>query len=341
MRFLDSAKIYLKAGNGGKGSVSFRREKYIEYGGPDGGSGGKGGDIIFESTESLNTLIDFRYQQHFKAPNGKGGKGRNKSGENGEDFIIKVPVGTVILNEDKSEVIYDLNLNKQKIIFLEGGIGGLGNASFKNSRNQAPRFAQPGIEGQELWVWLELEILADIGMIGLPNVGKSTLTNAITHAKSKIANYAFTTLKPSLGVLSLYDDNIVIADLPGLIEGANEGLGLGIRFLSHIKRCKAFLHILDATSENIKKSYNTVINEIKEYNETLLDKPQIIVLNKIDLIDHNELKKLIKKLEKLTNNKIICISAVSPDSLTELLKEVYKIYNESKPLPITAPWSPI
>jgi GTP-binding protein len=326
MKFLDSAKIYIKAGNGGKGSVAFRREKFIEFGGPSGGNGGKGGDIYFEATRNLNTLIDFRYKQHFMAKNGHAGMGKSKSGEDGNDIVITVPVGTVVYNEDKSEVLFDLAEDGQKVLFLNGGIGGKGNEFFKSSTNRSPRFSQPGMPGNELWVWLELELIADCGIIGLPNAGKSTLINSLTNSKYKTANYAFTTLQPNLGVLEIYDKQIVFADLPGLIEGASEGIGLGFKFLSHIKRTRSFLHVLDASSEKIAKDYKTVINELEQYQADLLEKHEVIVLNKIDLIDAKTLASQIKKLQKITNHPIVCICAVTKEGLEDLVKQVYNYF---------------
>ncbi len=330
MKFLDSAKIYVKAGNGGNGCVSFRREKYIEYGGPNGGDGGKGGDIYFEATKSFNTLIDFRYRQHFRAENGGSGMGKDKTGKNGEDLIIKVPVGTIILNEDKTEILYELDKDGERILFSQGEIGGKGNAHFKSSTNRAPRYAQKAKETEEFGIWLELEILADVGLIGLPNAGKSTFLNATTNAKSKTANYAFTTLQPHLGVLEIYGEQIVLADLPGLIEGASEGVGLGSQFLAHIKRCSMFLHVIDASSENIAKSYKIIINELASYDEGLLDKKQIIVLNKSDLIDEKTLKKQISAIKKLSKNEIFTISALNSDGLSELLNLIHKEFVEFK-----------
>jgi GTP-binding protein len=342
VKFLDSAKIYIKAGNGGRGSVSFRREKFIEFGGPNGGTGGHGADVYFEATESLNTLIDFRYKQHFMAQNGAGGQGKNKSGEQGKDLIIKVPVGTVIMNEDKTEVLFDLTTNGERVLFLEGGMGGRGNASFKSSTNRAPRFAQPGIAGEEIWVWLELEVIADVGLIGLPNAGKSSLITSITNSKSKVANYAFTTLKPHLGVLDIYDNQIIIADLPGLIDGASDGLGLGTQFLSHIKRCKCFLHMIDVSQDDVVTAYQIVINELKEFNADLLEKEEIIVLNKTDLIDSATLEEIKAELRKVTTSKIFHISVLNMEGLDVLSKALYELYQSFKPQIIeSSTWSPI
>lgn len=345
MRFIDSAKIYIKAGDGGRGCISFRREKFIEFGGPDGGNGGEGSDVYFKAVSNLNTLIDFRYKQHFKAPNGRGGAGRNKTGERGKDLIIEVPVGTIIMDEEKESVIVDLNIEGQMFKIAQGGIGGKGNAHFKSSTNRAPRMAQPGTEGEELNVWLELEVLADVGLIGLPNAGKSTLISTITNSKSKIANYAFTTLKPSLGVFTYHDRQIVIADLPGLIEGASEGHGLGDRFLSHVKRCKAFIHIIDASGD-VVKSYNAIRNEIKNYDEnnnnSILEKEQIVVLNKIDLLYEEELQEKIAELKKLTKDPIIAVSITEKEGLADLLGNIADIFDKSsKQEEEKKPWSPV
>ncbi|MCL2567113.1 MAG: GTPase ObgE [Alphaproteobacteria bacterium] len=332
MRFLDSAKIYIKAGDGGRGCVSFRREKFIEFGGPDGGNGGLGADVYFKAVDNLNTLIDFRYHQHFKAPNGRGGAGRNRSGEQGEDLIIEVPVGTVIMDEFKEHIIIDMNEDGKIFKIAQGGIGGKGNAHFKSSTNRAPRMAQTGTEGEELWVWLELEILADIGLIGLPNAGKSTLISTITNSKSKIGNYAFTTLKPSLGVLVYKEKQIVIADLPGLIKGASDGIGLGARFLSHVKRCKAFIHIIDASTD-VKKAFKTIEKEIANYDEdtnnNILTKPQIIVLNKTDLVDESELQEKMAAIKKIAKSPIIAISALQKEGLSDLFYAIAEIFDKS------------
>ncbi len=332
MRFLDSAKIYIKAGDGGRGCVSFRREKFIEFGGPDGGNGGEGSDVYFKAVGNLNTLIDFRYKQHFKAPNGRGGAGRNKTGEQGKDLVIEVPIGTIIMDEEKERIIVDLKEEGQLFKVAQGGIGGKGNAHFKSSTNRTPRMAQPGTEGEEFYVWLELEVLADIGLIGLPNAGKSTLIRTITNSKSKTANYAFTTLKPSLGVFVYKDKQIVIADLPGLIEGASDGLGLGTRFLSHVKRCKAFIHIIDASTD-VVKSYDIIRKEIMNYdsenNNNILQKEQIIILNKIDLLLEEELQEKIVELSKLTNDPIIPVSITNKQGLANLSGNIEEIFDKS------------
>ncbi len=331
MKYLDSAKIYIKSGDGGRGAVSFRREKFIEYGGPDGGNAGKGGDVYIQATANLNTLIDFRYQQHFKAQKGGNGSGKNKTGANGLDLIIPVPIGTIIYDQDKTEIIHSFQKDGEKIKILSGGIGGRGNANFKSSTNRSPKFAQPGIEGEEKWIWLELAILADIGLIGKPNAGKSSLLNALTNANSKTGNYEFTTLKPQLGVLSYYDKQIVIADLPGLIQGASLGIGLGARFLSHIKKCNVFLHVIDVTEENIHVPYEIIMEELEMSEISIKDKQYIIVLNKIDLLSKDDLDKQIKKIMEINknNSEIICISSKDRIGIDDLCKKMYDCYTVS------------
>src|SRR5205823_14734002 len=286
MKFLDQAKIYLKSGDGGRGSMSFRREKFIEFGGPDGGDGGKGGDIVFEAADNLNTLIDYRYQQHCRARDGRGGAGRGRTGAGGRDLVLRVPVGTQILDDDKETVLADLTEPGQRLVLLRGGDGGFGNSHYKSSTNQAPRRADPGWPGRELWVWLRLKLIADAGLVGLPNAGKSTLLSRVSHARPKIADYPFTTLHPQLGVVRLDDDaEFVLADLPGLIEGASEGAGLGTRFLGHVERCAVILHLVDGTEDDVVGAYRTIRRELADYGHGLADKPEIIGLNKIDAID--------------------------------------------------------
>ena len=289
MKFLDQCKIYLKSGDGGRGAMSFRREKFIEFGGPDGGDGGKGGDIVFEAADNLNTLIDYRYSQHFRAQNGRGGAGANRTGANGRDLVLRVPVGTQVLDDDKETVLADLTEPGQRVVLLRGGDGGFGNAHYKSSTNQAPRRADPGWPGRELWVWLRLKLIADAGLVGLPNAGKSTLLSRLSHAKPKIADYPFTTLHPQLGVVRLDDETeFVLADLPGLIEGASEGAGLGTRFLGHVERCAAILHLIDGTEEDVVGAYRTIRRELADYGHGLADKPEVVGLNKIDAIDPAE-----------------------------------------------------
>ena len=298
MKFLDQVKIYIKAGNGGDGSPSFRREKFIEYGGPDGGDGGKGGSVILKAEQNLNTLIDFRYQQHHKAKRGENGAGQNRTGKSGEDLILKVPLGTQVFEEDNKTLIYDFAKISEEFIAAAGGKGGLGNTRFKSSTNRAPRKFTKGTQGEEFIIWLQLKTIADIGIIGLPNAGKSSLLASVTNANPKIANYQFTTLNPNLGVASYDDKEITIADIPGLVEGAHKGTGLGIQFLKHIERCKTLLHLIDITSEDLKKSYQQVKNELKKYSNNLVKKKELIVLNKIDLIDEKEVNFIIKDFKK-------------------------------------------
>ncbi len=327
MRFLDSAKIYIKAGNGGAGTISFRREKFIEFGGPDGGSGGHGGDVYIKAVGNLNTLIDFRYTQHFKAQNGRKGAGRNRTGQSGDDLIINVPIGTIVFDENKEEILANLIEENQIYKIAQGGIGGKGNLHFKSSTHRSPKIAQDGTEGAELWVWLEMEIIADIGLVGLPNVGKSTLITTITNSKSKVANYSFTTLKPNLGVLSYADKQIIIADLPGLIKGASSGAGLGLRFLSHIKHCKVLLYVIDATT-NVELSYNTIVDEITAHDPSILEKEQLIIINKNDLITEQQLEKKITALEKVSDLKIISISALNKYGLDKLIQTIMLLFED-------------
>lgn len=321
MKFLDQAKIYIASGHGGPGSISFRREAHVPFGGPDGGNGGRGGDIIAECTDGLNTLIDFRYQQHFKARPGEGGKGRDRSGISGKDLILRLPLGTQILDETNNFILADMTEIGQKVTLAKGGEGGKGNAFFKTSTNQAPRKSQPGGPLEEKWVWLRLKLIADIGLVGLPNAGKSTLLSRITSAKPKIADYPFTTLHPNLGVVNQDNKEFVVADIPGLIKGAHEGHGLGHRFLGHVERCKGLIHLIDITSKDIINDYSTIINEIKAYDESLSSKKQIIVLNKIDAVDKTTIDLAKKKLNDLKIKKIIFISAVSGENITNLIRE--------------------
>ena len=295
MKFLDQVKIYIKAGDGGNGSPSFRREKFIEFGGPDGGDGGKGGSIILKSERNLNTLIDYRYQQHHKAERGGGGAGKNRTGRGGDNLILKVPIGTQVFEEDNKTLIYDFKNEKEEFVAANGGKGGLGNTRFKSSTNRAPRKFTKGTVGEEYVIWLQLKTIADIGIIGLPNAGKSSLLASITSATPKIANYKFTTLNPNLGVAVYDDKEITLADIPGLIEGAHTGIGLGIKFLKHIERCKTLIHLIDITEENIENLYKQVRNELGKYSKNLLKKDELIVFNKIDLIDKSKLNEKKKK----------------------------------------------
>ena len=318
MKFLDQVKIYIKAGNGGDGSPSFRREKFIEYGGPDGGDGGNGGSVILKSEQSLNTLIDYRYQQHHKAKRGENGSGQNRTGKGGEDLILKVPLGTQVFEEDNKTLIYDFTKIGEKFIAASGGKGGLGNTRFKSSTNRAPRKYTKGTLGEEFIIWLQLKTIADIGIIGLPNSGKSSLLAAITNANPKIANYHFTTLNPNLGIASYDDKEITIADIPGLVEGAHKGTGLGIQFLKHIERCKSLLHMIDVTNDNLKKSYKQIKNELKRYNAKLSKKKELVVLNKVDLIDDNEVKRIIKEFSKNTKSEVITLSTLRKKSVSQI-----------------------
>ena len=318
MKFLDQVKIYIKAGNGGDGSPSFRREKFIEFGGPDGGDGGKGGSVILKAEQNLNTLIDFRYQQHHKAKRGENGAGQNRTGKSGEDLILKVPLGTQVFEEDNKTLIYDFTKISEEFVAAAGGKGGLGNTRFKSSTNRAPRKFTKGTQGEEFTIWLQLKTIADIGIIGLPNAGKSSLLASVTNANPKIANYQFTTLNPNLGVASYDDKEITIADIPGLVEGAHKGTGLGIQFLKHIERCKSLLHLIDITSEDLKKSYQQVKNELKKYSNKLIKKKELIVLNKIDLIDEKEVNHIIKDFKKNTKSEVIALSTFNKSSVSKI-----------------------
>ena len=318
MKFLDQVKIYIKAGNGGDGSPSFRREKFIEFGGPDGGDGGKGGSIILRSERNLNTLIDFRYQQHHKAQRGENGSGQNRSGKSGKNLILKVPLGTQVFEEDNKTLLFDFTKIGEEYIAASGGKGGLGNTRFKSSTNRAPKKFTKGIVGEEFTIWLQLKTIADIGIIGLPNAGKSSLLAAMTNATPKIANYQFTTLNPNLGVVSYDNKEITIADIPGLIEGAHEGTGLGTQFLKHIERCKSLLHLIDITNENLDKSYSQVKNELKNYSSKLLKKKELIVLNKTDLIGEDITKEIVNEFSKNKNCEILTLSTLKKDSISKL-----------------------
>ena len=317
MKFLDQAKIYVASGKGGKGCVSFRREKYIEYGGPNGGDGGRGGDVIFITDQNLNTLIDYRFQQHFKAMKGRDGMGKNKTGASGNDTIIKVPPGTEIYNEDKTVLLADLIENNQKHIFLKGGKGGLGNSHFKSSTNQSPRQFTNGNPLEERWVWLSLKLFADVGIIGLPNAGKSTFLSKISNAQPKVADYPFTTLHPVLGVIKKFDKEIVVADIPGLIEGAHEGKGLGDTFLAHIERCKILLHLVDSSDPNWRNNYLIVRRELEKYGQKLDQKEEVIALSKQDLNPENS-NKVIDEMKNLNKNKKFNISSFNNNGIEQL-----------------------
>jgi GTP-binding protein len=317
MKFLDQCKIYLKSGDGGPGSLSFRREKFIEFGGPDGGDGGKGGDIIFVAQDNLNTLIDYRYQQHFRAPKGRGGAGRNRTGAGGDDLVLRVPVGTQIFAEDGETLVADFTKPGQRRVLLRGGDGGFGNAHYKSATNQAPRRADPGWPGAEAWVWLRLKLIADAGLVGLPNAGKSTLLSRVSHAKPKIADYPFTTLRPQLGVVRLDDREFVLADLPGLIEGASDGAGLGTRFLGHVERCAVILHLVDGTAADVVEDYKTIRRELARYGHGLRDKPEIVGLNKIDALTAEEVKKQLRALARAAGRgaRVLPLSGVSGEGV--------------------------
>ena len=328
MKFLDQAKIYVKAGDGGSGSASFRREKFIEFGGPDGGDGGNGGSIILIAEENLNTLIDFRFQQHFKAGRGQNGMGKKKTGRSGKNLILKVPVGTQIFEEDNNTLIDDLTKIGQKVVIAKGGKKGLGNVRFKSSTNRSPRKKTDGSEGEGFWIWLQLKVIADIGIIGMPNAGKSSLLSVLTKAKPKIANYPFTTINPNLGVTNYSDKEITIADIPGLIEGAHEGVGLGDKFLRHIERCKSLIHLIDITENDISENYLKIRKELSKYSNSLLKKKEIIVFNKIDIINTNEINEKINYFKKKIKKNIYKISVAQNKNLSTLkkllIKYVYK-----------------
>ncbi|MCW8836724.1 MAG: GTPase ObgE [Rhodospirillales bacterium] len=344
MKFLDQAKIYIKAGGGGDGCVSFRREKYIEFGGPNGGDGGRGGDVVVECAEGLNTLIDFRYKQHFKAQRGIHGMGRDRTGKSGEDLIIKVPVGTQILDEYKETVIADMTEVGQRFVLAHGGKGGLGNARFKTSTNQAPRKFTPGTEGEELWVWLRLKLIADAGLVGLPNAGKSTFLTAVSRARPKVADYPFTTLHPNLGVVYMDEEEFVLADIPGLIEGAHEGAGLGTRFLGHVERCRVLLHLVDGTQEDVAEAYRTVRTEMEAYGGGLAEKPEIVALNKCDALDEDTIAERRDALTKASGGKVRTVSGVSGEGVPELLRALFAVIkgarHDEEDVVDDGPWQP-
>jgi len=324
MKFLDQAKIYIKAGDGGSGSASFRREKFIEYGGPDGGDGGSGGSIILVSDRNLNTLIDFRYAQHFKAHHGRPGSKRNRTGANGEDLILKVPVGTQIYEEDNNTLIYDFTKNKEKYLVASGGKGGLGNVRFKSSTNRAPKKKTKGKIGEEFWIWLQLKVIADIGIIGKPNAGKSSLLAALTRAKPKIANYPFTTINPNLGVTYYDGKEVTLADIPGLVEGAHKGIGLGDKFLRHIERCKVLLHLIDISEQDLISVYKNIKFELSTYDKNLLKKKEIILFNKSDLLDEKEINKKLNEFKKKVKSKYEIISVFSNKDIQKIKKILIK-----------------
>ncbi|MCT2400209.1 GTPase ObgE [Novosphingobium mangrovi (ex Huang et al. 2023)] len=323
MHFLDQAKIYIRSGGGGPGAVSFRREKYIQYGGPDGGNGGKGGDVVFEAAAGLNTLIDFRYTQHFKAPRGGHGMGKNRNGAAGKDLVIKVPVGTqVISDEDRETVLADLTEAGQRVTLLEGGLGGRGNASYKTSTNRAPRQHQPGEPAEEMWVWLRLKLLADVGLVGMPNAGKSTFINKLSNTKAKVGDYAFTTLRPQLGVVMHKNREFVLADIPGLIAGAADGAGIGDRFLGHVERCRVLIHLIDISSADPVEAMQIVEEELEAYGSGLEDKPRLVALNKIDLVDDDLAQDYARELLKAGAAEVFPISGATGKGISKLLDAV-------------------
>ena len=330
MKFLDQAKIFIRSGNGGPGSVSFRREANVPYGGPDGGDGGRGGDIVAKCVNGLNTLIDFRYQQHFKAESGRPGAGRDKSGLSGKQLILRLPVGTQILSDDQTTILADLTRVGQEIILAKGGEGGHGNAFFKSSTNQAPRKSQPGISGLEMWVWLRLKLIADAGLVGLPNAGKSTFLSVVSAAKPKIADYPFTTLHPNLGVVAIDGKEFVMADIPGLIEGAHEGAGIGHRFLGHVERCRVLLHLIDATHTDPIASWRTIRTELSAYDDGLARKPEIIALSKCDSAPDDYITDLIKELQKAGAKNILRLSSVTGSGLNEVLRAIYDVIQSER-----------
>jgi GTPase len=330
MKFLDQARIFIRSGDGGAGSVSFRREKFIEFGGPDGGNGGHGGDVVAECVNGLNTLIDYRYQQHFKAKTGGHGMGKNRSGAGGTDVVLKVPVGTQIFEEDNETLLADLTAVGQRVVLAKGGNGGFGNAHFKSSTNRAPRHANPGLPGEERTLWLRLKLIADAGLIGLPNAGKSTFLAAVSAAKPKIADYPFTTLHPQLGVVSTDTREFVLADIPGLIEGAHEGSGLGDRFLGHIERCRVLLHLVDGTCEHAGDAYKTVRHELAAYAHGLTDKPEIVALNKADVLTPEQLKEQLARLKRAAKKTPLVVSAATRQGVPEVLRALRKVIDESQ-----------
>jgi GTP-binding protein len=330
MKFLDQAKIYIQSGAGGAGCVSFRREKFIEFGGPDGGDGGRGGDVVAECVDGLNTLIDYRYQQHFKAKTGGHGMGAQRTGAKGADMVLKVPVGTQVFDEDNETLLADLTHVGQRVVLAKGGNGGFGNLHFKSSTNRAPRHANPGQPAEERTIWLRLKLIADAGLVGLPNAGKSTFLAAVSAAKPKIADYPFTTLHPQLGVVSVDGREFVLADIPGLIEGAHEGAGLGDRFLGHIERCRVLLHLVDGTCEHAGKAYKTVREELDAYGHGLVDKPEVVVLNKADALAPEQLKEQMARLKRAAKKKPLVMSGVSHQGVPEALRALRAVIEEAR-----------
>jgi len=348
MKFLDEAKVYVRSGDGGNGCVAFRREKFIEFGGPSGGNGGRGGDVVIEAVSGLNTLIDYRYQQHFKAQKGENGMGKDRHGAGGKPVVLKVPVGTQVFDEDRETLIHDFTRLGEKFVLAEGGNGGFGNAHFKSATNRAPRNANPGQPGEERWIWLRLKLIADAGLVGLPNAGKSTFLAAVSAARPKIADYPFTTLHPQLGVVNAQGREFVLADIPGLIEGAHDGAGLGDRFLGHIERCRVLLHLVDATSEHAGKAYKTVRHELEAYGGELADKIEIVALNKIDAVDAEGLKKQKERLKRAAKKTPLLLSGATGAGVKEALRVLADVIGEepvtdkakdnAKSLADAAPW---
>jgi GTP-binding protein len=330
MKFLDQAKVYVRAGDGGAGSVSFLREKFVEFGGPNGGNGGRGGDVIVECVDGLNTLIDYRYQQHFKAATGTHGMGKDRHGAKGKDVVLRVPVGTQIFEDDNETLIADFTAVGQSLVLLSGGNGGFGNAHFKTSSNQAPRHANQGLEGVEKWIWLRLKLIADAGLVGLPNAGKSTFLAAVSAAKPKIADYPFTTLHPNLGVVKVGERDFVLADIPGLIEGAHEGAGIGDRFLGHVERTGVLIHLVDGTQDDVKEAYRVIRGELAAYDEELAEKPEILVLNKIDALSEDDIKEKVKILKKASKAEVMTASGVTGKNVEAILYRVISILDAEK-----------
>jgi GTP-binding protein len=333
MKFLDEAKVYIRSGDGGNGCVAFRREKFIEHGGPSGGNGGRGGDVVVEAVDGLNTLIDYRYAQHFKARPGGNGMGKDRHGAGGNDVVLKVPVGTQLFDEDREAMLADLTEIGQRVVLAEGGNGGFGNAHFKSSTNRAPRNANPGQPGEERWIWFRLKLIADAGLVGLPNAGKSTLLAAVSAAKPKIADYPFTTLNPQLGVVDSDGREFVLADIPGLIEGAHEGSGLGDRFLGHIERCRVLLHLVDGTGEHAGNDYKTVRAELEAYGEGLADKPEIVALSKIDAMTPEQIKEQVARLKRACKKTPLLLSAHSRAGVPEALRALVKVIGKAQSAP--------
>ena len=344
MKFLDQAKIYTRSGHGGPGAISFRREAHVPLGGPDGGDGGRGGDIVAMAVNGLNTLIDYRYQQHFKAESGRPGAGRDRSGASGKDVIMRLPIGTQVLSDDQQTVLADLTYEGQTIILAKGGTGGKGNAFFKSSTNRAPRKSQPGEDGQEMWVWLRLKLIADAGLLGMPNAGKSTFLSAVSAARPKIADYPFTTLHPNLGVVGIDGKEFVMADIPGLIEGAHEGAGLGHRFLGHVERCRILLHLIDATGEDPVAAWKMLRNELKAYSDNLYDKPEIVGLTKLDATPEDYAADLTIALQEAGAGQVLALSSVTGSGVTTMLRQLINVIETSRAKEAepeeAVPWSP-